>query len=106
MRIVVAPDKFKGTQTAREAAENIAAGMRDILPQAEIIVVPVADGGEGTAEVIYEASGGSWRECAAHDLLGQPISARYAQLPNEPTAVMEMCEVAGRKHLDGTPFDV
>ena len=56
MRVVVAPDKFKGSLTAVEAAEAIALGVRDALPDAEIVTCPVADGGEGTLDVL-EAAG-------------------------------------------------
>ena len=58
MRILVAPDKFKGSLSGREVAENIAQGLRDVFPDAEIDIAPMADGGEGTAEVICEARGG------------------------------------------------
>ena len=48
MKILIAPDKFKGTLTAREVAQNIAKGLFDVLPDAQIEMVPIADGGEGT----------------------------------------------------------
>ena len=78
MRILIAPDKFKGTLSAREVAENIAAGLREVFPDAKVDIVPMADGGEGTAEVISQALGGSWLTCKAHDPLGREIEARYA----------------------------
>ena len=59
MRILVAPDKFKGSLTAREVAENIAQGFLDILSDATINILPMADGGEGTTDVICGALGGS-----------------------------------------------
>lgn len=95
MRILIAPDKFKGSLSAREVAESIAAGLREILPAAVIDIMPVADGGEGTVEVIREACGGEWVTCAAHDALGRPIEARYAWLRDRLTAMMEMSEAAG-----------
>lgn len=95
MRILVAPDKFKGSLGAREVADNIAAGLRDILPEATIEILPVADGGEGTAEVISQASVGEWVKCAAHDALGRTITARYFWLREKSIAVMEMSEAAG-----------
>ncbi len=76
MRILIAPDQFKGSLSAREVAENIAAGLRDVLHDAKIDIVPMADGGEGTAEVICDALGGSWLKCKAHDPLGREIDAR------------------------------
>jgi glycerate kinase len=99
MRILIAPDKFKGSLNAREVAENIAKGLRDALPDARIDVVPMADGGEGTAETICEARGGSWVKCKAHDPLGREIDARYAWVEDRKLAVMEMSEAAGMRRL-------
>jgi len=110
MRILIAPDKFKGALSAREAADNIAAGLREVLPDAKIDIVPMADGGEGTAEVISQALGASWLNCKAHDPLGRQIEARYAWADNHPPsprlrrdwrklAVMEMSEAAGMRRL-------
>ena len=95
MRILIAPDKFKGSLEAREVAENIALGLRDVLPAAVIETLPIADGGEGTAAAIHEAAGGEWRDCAAHDALGRAIETRYSWLADRTTAVMEMSEAAG-----------
>jgi glycerate kinase len=95
MRILIAPDKFKGSLSAREVAESIAAGLREVLPEAAIDEMPVADGGEGTVDAIHASSGGEWVTCAAHDALGRSIEARYLWLPGRATAVMEMSEAAG-----------
>src|SRR5205807_10226230 len=110
MRILIAPDKFKGTLSALEVAENIAAGLRDVLPDAKIDIVPMADGGEGTAEVISQALGGSWLQCKVHDPLGRKIEARYGWVERNPpsprlwrdgakVALMEMSEAAGMRRL-------
>lgn len=95
MRILISPDKFKGSQSAREVAENIAAGLREVLRDAIIETMPIADGGEGTADVICQASGGEWATCDAHDALGRAITARYGWLRERARAVMEMSEAAG-----------
>lgn len=95
MRILIAPDKFKGSLNAREVGENIAAGLRDVLPDATIEIVPVADGGEGTAAVICQARAGEWISCAAHDALGRAITARYVWLRDRASTVMEISEAAG-----------
>jgi glycerate kinase len=95
MKILIAPDKFKGSLTAREVGENIAGGLRDVLPEAEIEIVAMADGGEGTAEAISDALDGSWLQCKAHDPLGREIDARYVWIGNRRLAVMEMSEAAG-----------
>jgi glycerate kinase len=105
MRILIAPDKFKGALNAREVAENIAKGLRDALPDAKIDIVPMADGGEGTAEAICEARGGSWLKCKAHDPLGREIEARYGWIEDGELAVMEMSEAAGMRRLSESERD-
>jgi glycerate kinase len=105
VRILIAPDKFKGTLNAREVAQNIAKGLLDVMPDAQIEIVPMADGGEGTAEAICEARGGSWLECKAHDPLGREIDARYGWIDQEKLAVMEMSEAAGMRRLSESERD-
>jgi glycerate kinase len=105
VRILIAPDKFKGALNAREVAKNIAKGLRDVLPDAKIDIVPMADGGEGTAEAICEARGGSWLKCKAHDPLGREIEARYAWIKAGELAVMEMNEAAGMRRLSESERD-
>lgn len=99
MRILIAPDKFKGSLNAREVAENVEKGLREALLGAKIDIMPMADGGEGTAEVICSALGGSWLKCNAHDPLGREIKARYAWIDKGKVAVMEMSEVAGMRRV-------
>jgi glycerate 2-kinase len=105
VRILIAPDKFKGSLRAREVAENIATGLRDILPDAKIDIVPMADGGEGTAEVICDALDGSWVNCVAHDPLGREIEARYVWVEDGKLAIMEMSEAAGMRRLSESERD-
>jgi glycerate kinase len=105
VRILIAPDKFKGSLNAREVAENIAAGLREVLPEAKIEIAPMADGGEGTAEVICDALGGSWLKCKAHDPLGREIEARYAYTDERKLVVMEMSEAAGMRRLSESERD-
>jgi glycerate kinase len=95
MRILIAPDKFKGSLSAKDVAENIAIGLRAVLPDAIIETMPIADGGEGTADVIQQACAGEWMTCPAHDALGGPIEVRYVWLPARGTAAMEMSAAAG-----------
>jgi glycerate 2-kinase len=99
MKILIAPDKFKGSLSAREVADNIALGLRGVLHDVEIVITPMADGGEETAEVICNALGGSWVRCKAHDPLGRQIDARYAWIADRKLAVMEMSEAAGMRRL-------
>ena len=95
MRVLIAPDKFKGSLGAKAVAENIAVGLRQILPDATVELVPLADGGEGTASVIREAGDGEWVTCAGHDALGRAIEARYVWLRDRAMAMIEMSEAAG-----------
>jgi glycerate kinase len=104
MRILIAPDKFKGSLSARQVAENIALGIRDVIPDAQIEIAPVADGGEGTAEVICNARSGEWVTCRAHGPLGNPIEARYVWLGE--SAMIEMSETAGLRALKNEVRDV
>jgi len=105
MKILIAPDKFKGALNAREVAQNIAKGLLDVLPEAEIEIVPMADGGEGTAEAICDARGCSWLECKPRDPLGREINARYGWIDQEKLAVMETSEAAGMRRLSEGEHD-
>ena len=80
-------------------AECIAAGLRDALPSATIEIVPVADGGEGTADLIREACAGERVVCEAHDPLGRAIQAQYVYVRDRRIAVMEMSEAAGLRRI-------
>lgn len=105
MRILIAPDKFKGSLGAREVAENVARGLRQALPEAKIVIMPMADGGEGTAQVICSALGGSWLKCNAHDPLGREIDVRYAWIEKAQVAVVEMSEAAGMRRISESERD-
>jgi len=105
MKILIAPDKFKGTLDAREVAQNIAKGLRDVLSDADIEIIPMADGGEGTADAICDARGCSWVQCKAHDPLGREIYARYGWIDQEKLAVTEMSEAAGMRRLSESERD-
>ena len=96
-RFLIAPDKFKGSLTAPEAAAAIAEGIRRIDPDAELDICPIADGGEGFMETLISTLAGKWVPCPAVDALGREIESRYvlAQTPEGPTAILEMAETAG-----------
>jgi glycerate 2-kinase len=89
---LVAPDSFKGTLSAREVAAAIAAGLRAAGRRADEL--PVADGGEGTMEVLHGALGGEIRTVGASDPLGRPIEASFALLP-DGAAVVETAQASG-----------
>lgn len=99
LRILIAPDKFKNSLGAREVAANIEIGLREALPNAQIQIMPMADGGEGTASVISDFLNGTWVDCLAHDPLGREIRARYGWVEADQLAIMEMSEAAGLRRL-------
>ncbi|MGI8891091.1 MAG: glycerate kinase, partial [Chthoniobacterales bacterium] len=99
MRILIAPDKFKGSLGAEAVAQQIATGLRAVLPEAILELMPIADGGEGTAEVICRARQGDWITCLAQDALGRVQTARYAWIASSNQAVMDMSATAGLSQL-------
>ena len=103
MRIVIAPDKFKGSLTAWEAARAIEDGLADVLSDVETRILPVADGGEGTSEVIANALDGVWVDVEVKDPLGRLVKASYAWVDSEKAqdlAVLEMSVASGLWRLD------
>ena len=99
-RALIAPDKFKGSFGAGEVAMAIAAGLRG-----DADLCPIADGGEGTAEVLLGALGGRWVESRASDALGRPVSCRFALLDDGVTAVVEVAEASGLWRLGAGELD-
>jgi glycerate kinase len=89
---LVAPDSFKGTFSAREVAAAVAAGLRSA--GREVHELPVADGGEGTMDVLVAALGGEVRAVSVADPLGRPVEAGFALLP-DGSAVVEMAQASG-----------
>ena len=94
---LVAPDSFKGTFSAREVAAHIAAGLRDAGREADEL--PVADGGEGTMDVLVNVLGGELHTITASGPLGRPVEARFAVLP-DGAAVVEMAQASGLALVD------
>jgi glycerate kinase len=92
-RFLVVPDSFKGTFDAPRVAEAIAAGVEAEGGEADRC--PVADGGEGTMDVLLEALGGERRSARVHDPLRRPIEAEYALLADGETAIVEMAQASG-----------
>lgn len=95
MRILLAPDKFKGSLSAAEVAESLQRGFLKVWPAATFDSAPIADGGEGTAEVFRHDFAGEEITAPAHDPLGRPISATYTWLPETRTAVIDMSSASG-----------
>lgn len=98
MKIVIAPDSFKESLSAPQVAEAIARGVRRAAPDAHIICIPMADGGEGTVSAVLAATQGEQRINRVQNALGQPIDATWGWLENQ-TAVIEMAAAAGLEHI-------
>ena len=94
MRIVLAPDSFKESMTAAQAAAAMTRGVRAVHPDADCVEVPMADGGEGTAEALIAALRGEWRTVVTTDPLGRPLVARYGLAP-DGLAVIEVAAAVG-----------
>jgi len=102
VRILAAPASLKGVLSATAAADAIALGAQSAGVDAERL--PVADGGEGTAEVLAASLGGEWRSATVQDPLGRPVEARWLLLP-EGTAVVESAEAIGLLRLSPNELD-
>src|SRR3954471_10569666 len=95
MRVVVAPDSFKGTLGAAEAADALAAGWREDAAGGEVLPLPLADGGEGTLEALgHDLPSGCWRSEPVTGPDGRPVDAAWLLLP-DGTAGVEMARAAG-----------
>lgn len=95
MRIVAAPNPFKGSLGAPAAAAAIAAGVRRVFPDAEVILVPVADGGEGTVEALVAARKGELLTVPVEGPLGDPVEAEFGLVDGGRTAVVELASSSG-----------
>lgn len=95
-RVLIAADKFKGSLTAVRVAEHVAAGLRAVVPGLEVTALPVADGGDGTVDAAV-AAGFERRTVPVTGPLGEPVRAAYALRAG--TAVVEMAEASGLRHL-------
>ncbi|GAL06516.1 glycerate kinase [Photobacterium aphoticum] len=95
MKIIIAPDSYKESLTAMEVATAIETGFRHVLPDAQYIKLPMADGGEGTVQSLVDATGG---HIVAHTVtgpLGQPVDGFYGLMGDGKTAVIEMAAASG-----------
>ncbi len=95
MRIVVAPDSFKGSLSATAVADAMARGVRAAFPGAEVVRIPIADGGEGTVEALVTATRGRIERCVVRGPVGEPVQAHWGVLGDGATAVVEMAAASG-----------
>lgn len=102
LTVLVAPDSFKGTLTAREAATSIAAGVRQAAPDASVTMLPMADGGEGSLDALTDG----WKaiEQQTVDAVGRAVLARWAVSGEGRTAVVELAQASGLPGVDDGPL--
>lgn len=101
MKIVIAPDSFKGSLTAKEVALAIGQGILAVFPECEIVQVPMADGGEGTVQSLVDSTGGEIVEIEVTGPLGTPVKAFFGLLGDGLTAVIEMASASGLPLVPG-----
>lgn len=106
MRVICAPDSFKGSMSALVAAQAMRDGVRRAVPEAECVLVPMADGGEGTVAAFATALGAELVTVAATDALGRPLRAEYGYLANQRLAVIEVAAAAGLALLKRNELDI
>ncbi len=113
MKIVIAIDSLKGSLTSMEAGRAIREGILNVLADTEVIVKPLADGGEGTTQALVEGLGGEMVQVDVHGPLETSVSAEYGLLAESSTAIMEMAAAAGiilvgkdKRPLDATTYGV
>lgn len=100
MKILVALDSFRGTVSAWQGCDLVARGLREALPEAEIVTHPLADGGEGTAEVLALALGGARRRArVAAPIDGERVDTEYWWVRERSLALLDMASVVGGSHL-------
>lgn len=95
MKVVIAPDSFKESLAAKQVAEAIALGVREASPEAECVLVPMADGGEGTVAAVVAATAGEMRYVQVAGPLGAPVEAGFGLVDGGRTAVIEMAAASG-----------
>ena len=95
MKVLIAPQAFKGSLSAAKAAKAIEAGVRQVFPEAEVVRLPVADGGDGTLEALVENTNGRMISQQVTGPLGRPVDARWGVMGDGKTAVIEMAQASG-----------
>ncbi len=105
MKYVIAPDSFKGSITSIDAAKAISRAVREADEQAEVVELPMADGGEGTVDAVLLSRGGDKVTCQVEDPLGRMIAASYGWVESEKTAVIETAAASGLPLLTEEELD-
>ncbi|TSO26073.1 glycerate kinase [Lactobacillus sp. LL6] len=99
MKFVLAPDSFKESMTAKEVCLAMASGIKKVIPDAKIIPIPMADGGEGTMTSLVDATKGNYIQKTVTGPLNEPAKASYGLLGDGSTAIIEMAEASGISYL-------
>src|SRR5215472_12368774 len=105
MRILIAPQEYKGTLTAVEAASAIASAIRRVVGSAELDIAPLSDGGPGFVSALLDAARGEPRDCRVQDPVGRPINARWGTIAQGKIAVLEMAAASGLSLLAASERD-
>ena len=105
-KVVLAPQGFKESLTGMEIAEAMSIGVKSIWPDAQTVLIPVADGGDGTLQALVDSSGGEVRTAMAEDAIGRTIEAEWGALGNGTTAVIEVANAIGSARLEQEERDV
>ena len=95
MKVVIAIDSFKGSMSSMEAGNAAKEGVLRAMPQAEVVVKPLADGGEGTTDALIEGMGGARVDIRVKGPYGEPVDAHYGYIREKGLAVMEMAQASG-----------
>ena len=95
MKVVIAPQSFKGSISALDAARAMEEGVLRVVPDAETVLVPVADGGDGTLDTLVDAMGGEVRSATVTGPVGKPVTAEWGALGDGRTAAIEMARTSG-----------
>jgi glycerate kinase len=105
-KVVIAPQGFKESLTGMEIAEAMSIGVKRVWPNAETVLIPVADGGDGTLQALVDSSGGEVRVAQVEDAIGRTIDSEWGALGNGTTAVIEVASAVGLARLDPDERDV
>ena len=105
MKFVLAPDKFKGSLTGLEFCEATKKGILEVIPSAEVVFLPLADGGDGTIEVAKYYLNGELVSLEVRNPLFNHVMANYLYSPDQKIAFVEMAEASGLKLLSPSEFD-
>ena len=105
-KVVLAPQGFKESLTGMQIAVAMSIGVKTVWPEAETVLIPVADGGDGTLQALVDSSGGEVRTAMVEDAIGRTIEAEWGALGNGTTAVIEVANAIGLARLNQDERDV